>query len=318
MDHDQRFKELIKAFFAEFLQLFFAVWAARFDTETVVWLDKEMFPDPPEGVRRTLDLVAQLPTRMPVKGAVPGQAETWLALVHIEIESPDRVKPLRSRMHRSYVYLRDQYGLPVLPIAIYLKVGLNGVGIDIYEETFWEFCPIRFQYLYVGLPALNALEYVQKDNWLGVALASLMRVPKEKAAWLGAEALRRIMEAPLSDQKRFLLGECVQAYLPLDEAQQQEFDKLLAGEAYRGIRDMNTTWYEKGIEQGVQRGIEQGVQRGRSQERLEIAKGLLEERFGPLSAGVVANLQTRTPEQLADLIKRILKVTNLRELGFDS
>jgi hypothetical protein len=56
---------------------------------------------------------------------------------------------------------------------------------------------------------------VQGDNWLSLALAALMKVPKEKEAWLGAEALRRITEAPLNDQRRFLLGECVQANLSL-------------------------------------------------------------------------------------------------------
>jgi len=60
---------------------------------------------------------------------------------------------------------------------------------------------------------------VQGDNWLGVALSALMRIPPERAAWLGAEALRRIQAAPLTDQQRFLLGECVEAYLPLDDAQ---------------------------------------------------------------------------------------------------
>ena len=95
MDHDQWFKELIRTFFAEFLRLFFAVWAARLDTSALDWLDKEVFPDPPEGARRTLDLVARLPTRQAVPGQTSGEAESWSALVHIEIEAPDRVKPLR-------------------------------------------------------------------------------------------------------------------------------------------------------------------------------------------------------------------------------
>jgi hypothetical protein len=37
---------------------------------------------------------------------------------------------------------------------------------------------------------------VQGDNWLGVAVAALMRIPKERVAWLGAEAFRRIKGAP--------------------------------------------------------------------------------------------------------------------------
>ena len=111
-----------------------------------------------------------------------------------------------------------KHDLPVLPIGLYLRVGLDGVGIDVYEEHFWDLRPVRFEYLYAGLPALDGVEYVEGDNWLGVALSALMRVPEERQVWLGAEALRRISAAPLTEQHRYLLGECVQNYLPLDFA----------------------------------------------------------------------------------------------------
>jgi hypothetical protein len=84
MDHDQRFKTLIQVFFADFLLLFFRDWAERLDVTAVEWLDKEIFPDPPEGQRRVLDLVGKLPTRREVAGQRPGEPEQWLALVHIE------------------------------------------------------------------------------------------------------------------------------------------------------------------------------------------------------------------------------------------
>src|SRR5262249_22820651 len=155
-------------------------------------LDKEVFPDPPEGSRHVLDLVGHVPTRLGVPGQRPGETERWLALVHIEIESPDRVKPLRPRVFNAYVNLRRSSGLPVLPIGLYLQVGLNGIGLDVYEEHFWELRPVHFEYLYVGLPALDGVQYVQGDNWLGVALAALMRIPRDRVAWLGAEALRRL------------------------------------------------------------------------------------------------------------------------------
>jgi hypothetical protein len=40
----------------------------------------------------------------------------------------------------------------------------------------------------------------------------------------------------------------VQAYLPLDEAQLREFEKLVGTEEYQGVKAMNTTWCEKGLE----------------------------------------------------------------------
>jgi len=38
-DHDQRFKALIREFFPDFLRLFFADYARRFDFSNVDWLD---------------------------------------------------------------------------------------------------------------------------------------------------------------------------------------------------------------------------------------------------------------------------------------
>jgi hypothetical protein len=300
-DHDQRFKNLIREFFADFLELFFAEWAARFDCTRVEWLDKEVFPDPPEGTRSILDLVAKLPAREPTPGADHAERQTWLALIHIEIESPDKVAPLRPRMFRSYVYLRDRYQLPVLPIGLYLKVGLDGLGIDIYEEHFWELETVRFQYLYVGLPALDAVKYVQGDNWLGWALAALMRIPKELVPGLGAEALRRIGRAPLTNQQRFLLGECVEAYLPLDPVQQAEFEKLVIGNDAKGVQAVNKTSYEKGEEQG----------------RRDALREQLEERFGQLAPTVTERLQQLSLVELTQLCKAILHAQSLSDLGFD-
>jgi hypothetical protein len=200
--------------------------------------------------------------------------------------------------------------LPVLPIGVFLRVGLKGVGKDVYEEKFWELQPVRFEYLYVGLPALDAVEYVQGDNWLGVALAALMKIPHERMAWLGAEALRRIQEAPLTEQQRFLLGECVQAYLPLEEDQQREFDRLVATETYKGVQAMNVTWYEKGMEKGIEQGIEK--------ERRESVQELLEERFGAISGRVLARLEAFPVQQLPALRKAIVKAQSLHELGLDN
>jgi hypothetical protein len=71
MDHDRRFKSLIREFFAEFLQLFFAPWVSKFDLSDVEWLDKEVLSDPPEGSRHQLGLVARLHTRERVSATIP-------------------------------------------------------------------------------------------------------------------------------------------------------------------------------------------------------------------------------------------------------
>lgn len=259
-DHDQRFKTLIREFGADLLRLFFANWAERLELDTIEWLDKEVLPNPPDGSRHLLDMVARIQIKSQIERVSNEQAESTLALIHIEIESPDRTTVLKPRLPSYYVHLRDTYSLPVLPIVIYLKVGLDGIGTDIYTECFWELETLRFSYLYVGLLALDGLKYVKGDNWLGVALAALMQIPHDKIVELGTEALRRLSEAPLTEQQKFLLAECVESYLPLDPQQQKELERRLSDRTLEKVQAMNKTTYEKGFEKGIEKGIEKGTQ----------------------------------------------------------
>jgi hypothetical protein len=226
----------------------------------------------------------------------------------VEIELPDRTTLLKPRLPQYYFRLRQRYQVPVLPMVLYLNVGLDGIGIDQYVERFWDLDVNTFRYLYVGLPGLNGLEYVQGTNWLGVALSALMRIPRNRVAWLGAEALRRLSTAPLNDQQRFLLGECVQAYLPMDEEQKQEYERLLSQDSYAGVQAMNKTVYEEGIEKGIEK--------GRQQERVALALALLENRFGRVSISTVEQVEKLSMEDLRQLILRVGTVSTLAELGF--
>ena len=93
-----------------------------------------------------------------------------------------------------YVQLRRDTGLPVLPIALFLRVGLDGIGWDAYEEHFWEQRIVRFEYAYVGLPALDGEQYATGENLLGVALSALMRLaggPAGRVVRRGVETDRR-------------------------------------------------------------------------------------------------------------------------------
>jgi len=278
-DHDQRFKELLREFFGDFLNLFFARFARRFDLSSVEWLDKELFDDPPDGAKHVVDLVAKVRATEPIE---PTSADptAWLALVHVEIESPDRTTLLKPRLPGYYFRLRARHGLPVLPIVLYLKVGLEGVGEDTVEERFWEHETLRFRYLYVGLPGLNAEDYVGGDNWLGVALSALMRMPPGRAAELGAEALRRIGGAPVTDKQRLYLGDCVEAYLNLPPEENARFRAILEANAEDKLMPRNKTSFDYGLEEGMEKGQLNSFRAMLSE--------LLEAKFGPVPADLSA------------------------------
>ena len=214
---------------------------------------------------------------------------------------------LRPRMFDYYELLRRQYGLPVLPIALYLRVGLDGIGWDVYEEKYWDRRLLAFEYAYVGLPGLVAEDYVAREQLLGVALTALMGVPPARrgGACRGIAAAGRARE---NDYRRYLLLDCLEAYATLDEAQTQELEALLRTERYQGIQAMAVTTFEK----GVQAGLLQGLQGWRT-----ALKKQLEVQFGPLSPGAQQRLESLSPEQLEALALALLKAQSLQELGLE-
>jgi hypothetical protein len=304
-DHDQRLKVLLKEFFEAFFLCFFPEWAERFEFGDVDWLDKEVFLAPPQGEKRQVDLVARLRLRPDAPPPRAGVTDL-LALVHVELESRASATALRPRMFDYYVQLRRDSGLPVLPIGLFLRAGMDGIGWDAYEEHFWEQRIIRFEYAYVGLPALEGEKYATGENLLGVALSALMRLPADRKAELYAKGLKRIARSGENDFRRFLLAECLEAYAELDEAQKDRVQDLLHTEAYQGIEPLMKTTYERGIEQGIERGIEQG------ERRLTLRQ--LQAKFGPLPAEVKQQFEALSPEALAQLQLDLLTAQSLEEL----
>ena len=164
---------------------------------------------------------------------------------------------------------------------------------------------LRFEYAYVGLPALDGEQYATGENLLGVALSALMRQPADRRAELYAEGLKRIAGSGENDFRRFLLVECLETYSQLDEGQKEQLQALLRTEAYREVEPLMKTTYERGIE----RGIEQGEQRS--------ALRLMEAKFGPLSPEIKRQVEALSPEALAQLQLDLLKAQTLEELHLE-
>jgi hypothetical protein len=298
-DHDQRLKVLLKEFFEQFFRCFFPAWAERLDFGELTWLDKEVFLAPPQSERRQLDLVARL--RVRPDAPPPVDPTELLTLVHVEVESRESAQALRPRMFEYYVQLRRDTGLPVLPIGLFLRVGLEGIGWDAYEEHFWEHRLLRFEYAYVGLPALDAERYAAGEHLVGVALSALMRVPPERRAELHAEALKRIALSGENDWRRFLLAECLEAYGQLDVDQLRRLEALLATGPYQEARPLMLTTFERGKIEG----------------RRELVLRQLEKRFGPLSPAVKQRLEALSAEQVDQLGLDFVNAQSLRDLGLE-
>jgi Domain of unknown function (DUF4351) len=296
-DHDQRFKVTLREFFREFFELFFPQWVDRIDFSAAEWLEQEVFPNPPQGERQAIDLLVKVPVREAVTRSRTAEGVSWVILIHVEVESRDSVTPLRGRMHAYYQHLKNRHNLPVLPIGLYLRVGLEGIGWDVYEEWFWDHLIVRFEYAYVGLPALDAFQYLQGTNPPGVALAALMRIPAERRAELKAEAMQRVVTSGLDEYRRHLLADLVEAYLPLEGPALAEYEHLLLTEKYGEAGMIGKTSFEKG--------------------QFSILLRQIEKRFGPLSPSLRARLDSWPTERLPELGDRLVTASTLEELGLE-
>lgn len=300
-DHDQRFKVLLREFLPEFIELFFPDWAKRLDFSRVEWLPLETFRDPPYGERAEMDLVARIGLREPVAALRHGEADSCLAILHVEVESPDRATAFRPRMFDYYVELRRQYNIPVLPIALFLNLGLDGIGWDAYDEVLWDKSVLRFEYAYVGLPALDARPYLEGPSPLGVALAALMKVPREDRPVALLQARRLIGGAPsVSETGRLYLAECLENYFPLTDDERAAYEELIRTIPAE-VRQMETIFEKRG-------------KWARSREILELQ---LSKRFAPLSDEVIQKIKKMPIERVDQLLLEWLDAKSLKDLGLE-
>ncbi len=174
---------------------------------------------------------------------------------------------------------------------------------------------LRFQYLYVGLPGLAAESYAAGDNWLGVALSALMKIPRDRAVELGRQALTRLRTADLLAQKRNLLEECVEAYLPVGADEMAAIHDTILKTPEEKIVYRNLTSYDLGLAAGRQEGRQEGREEGVRIGLIETMEAQLDTRFGSLSESTLTALRGKSTVELRSLLKSVLAAQSLAELG---
>ena len=318
--HDQLFKDLFRAFFPDLLLLADADLAALLAADRgsgIKFLDKEVFLEVPAGRRREADLVAEL----------SGPESLQKILIHVEIERRFLTSMGRRLWRYSHqLYLR--YDLPVVSIVVFLRGGPpGGQRIDYFERAFdWEVH--RFRYLSFGLSKLSAQLLLERPEPLAWALAALARPGEIGRPKLKLELLRKIARAPVREDERYLLTDCVETYLQLAGRDAEEYAELRSARKNPEVEAMELTWSErmasqytqKGIEKGVKKGLEQGVKKGIEQGMEEGVRDtllrLLAKRFGKVSPAVRGRIKAiGSLEELRNLVDRVLEVSSVEELG---
>lgn len=289
MAHDQLFKELLRAFFAEFMELFFPTVAEQLDFSAVVFLDKEVFTDVPAGSLREPDLIARVQTTI---------GEPEIILIHIEVQAR-REREFGARMAEYYMLLRLRYRLPVFPVALYLERGAGGVGTERYRESLFDWPVLTFNYHRIGVPDLAADEYLQGSNPLAYGLAALMRPGERRPAEVKADCLLRVARAVLDEARKVLLANCVETYLHLDAGEQQRFQQLIDQSPDEEVSEMLSIYEERGITKG----------------KRDAVLRTMRHKFGELPEPVRAQVQAiESDDELNELLDAILDASSLDAL----
>jgi predicted transposase YdaD len=293
LGHDQLFKAVLEKFFKDFLELFFPKVAERLDFGTLVFLDKELFADLPQGPTREVDVVARLETH---------EGEPEIVLVHVEVQArPERDFARRMFEYSTLLWLRDR--APIFPVVLYLQGG-KGLRDEEYQLSLFGRELFRFRYASVGLAHLRAEEYVETGP-LGVALAALMSRRRDAdPPLLRVKMLRQVMGSGLDDARKFLLVNVIETYFELSVDEQERFERLVSRKEYRTVQEVKETWSDRMRAEGILEGKRETLLR------------LLTAKFGPLSPETIAKVNALPATgELDAYLERILKAESLEDMG---
>ncbi len=253
-DHDRLFKELIKTFFFEFIQLFYPRLAAKLDREAIEFLDKQVFTDVTEGDKHEADLVA----RVQLSG------EEAYFLFHVEAQSSPEVDFPR-RMFTYFARLFQTFGMPVYPIAVLSYDAPRTEAPHEFGVTIDGWRVLAFEYRSLQLNRMHWREYIQNDNPVALALAAKMKMDPAERRKVKFECLRLLWTMKLTPARMEMIAGFVNAYLVLAAGDEKWVEEQMAAAAPESTEKKFlfwTSWHDKGYDEGLEKGLEQGLQKG--------------------------------------------------------
>jgi predicted transposase YdaD len=302
MDHDRLFKELLKTFFIEFVDLFFPELAAYLDAGSIVFLEKEIFTDVTQGERHEADLVVQARFR----------DEPLCFLIHAEAQASAETD-FPQRMFRYFARLHEEHDVPVYPIAVFSYDQPQRAEPDVYEIVFPDLEVLSFHYRVVQLNRLDWHGFVDRTNPIAAALMAKMRMSPTEPPQVKLACLRMLAQLQLDPARREVISGFVDSYLRLTMEQAEEFEAELAeieSPEKEGVMEIVTSWMEKGLEKGR----EEGLEKGQHQEARAIVLRLLRKRLGALDDSVTTQIDSLATTRLEELSEALLDFTSPADL----
>ena len=305
IDHGRLFKELISTFFIEFIELFFPQVLEYIDTESIIFLDKEIFTDVTAGDKYETDLIAKV--------KFLGQPSYFV--IHIEAESGARSK-FNQRMFRYFARLDEKLDLPIYPIVIFSYDSPKTVAVNNYQINFPDFQVLKFNYQVVQLNQLNWRDFLARPNPVASALMSKMSIVPEDRPKVKAECLRLLVTLKLNPAKMQLISGFIDTYLRLNKIEEEKFQTeigTLIKEEKEEVMQIVTSWMEEGIEKGIEKGIERGIERGIDREKNLILRQI-NRKFGQIDLELATEIRSLNIEIIEALAEAIFDLDDVEDL----
>jgi hypothetical protein len=217
MEHDRLFKELLRNFFIEFLDLFFPEVVRNLTRDSIEFLDKEIFTDIASSERHEVDLLVKARFR---------RKEAFF-LIHVENQATSQ-EAFGQRMFRYFARLHEKHQLPVYPIVIFSYDSPRRPAANRYEIAFAQFNVLAFHYRVIQLNRLNWRQFLEQPNPVASALMVKMRIPPEDRPRVKVECLRMIVKLNLNKARSTLIWEFMTSYLRLTPAEEVVYNTGMA------------------------------------------------------------------------------------------
>ena len=294
IDHDRLFKELLTTFFVEFLELFFPEVVAYLETDSLEFLDKEVFTDVTSGERYEADII--------VKARFHGQ-ETFF-LIHVENQAQYQAN-FNERMFRYFARLSEKYGLPVYPIAVLSFNSPRTVQPKVYQVAFPNKVVLQFDYDVIQLNRLNWRDFLRQQNPVASALMAKMNIDAGDRLQVKLECLRLLATLRLDPARMTLISGFIDTYLRLSAEEESRLESEIATMEpvqQEVVMEIVTSWMERGIEQGKQ------------SQTLALILRQLSRRIGAINPELESRIRSLSVPQLEELAEALLDFSNEADL----
>jgi hypothetical protein len=160
---------------------------------------------------------------------------------------------------------------------------------------------LPFRYWCISLPELSAEEYLATKNPVAYGLAPLMNHGQLSKPRLKAICLNGIATSDINEVQTAILAYFVDTYLPLKQAEEAEFQRLVQQEEVQAMKFI-TSWERKGI----------------LTSRREVLIRQLQVKFGAVPETAVQRVESiSSTDELDQLLEKVIHANSLAEMGLD-